>query len=199
LVGRAGLTVLAGVLLAGCSGDHPATPGAAGPSASSAAATTPSGTASGGAVTTTAAGPTPTGQPPTGGETTGDQPKACTLVTGVEAATALGRAVGPPDDRVIGRFSSCSFAASGGRLATVTVQVLQSPATVAAFDRIVASQSGAAATRPVPGVGDKAVLAAGVLLFHKRTTVVSVLIYTGGEANATNAEVALAKKIAAKI
>lgn len=205
--GPAGLvwrTVLAGALLAGCSGNNTAAPGAAAPSSASpsmsASATTASGSAaSGSAATTTAASPTSTGVPPVGGETSGDQPKACTLVTGVEAATALGRAVGQPDDRVLGRFSSCSFAVASGQLATVTVQVLQSPTTVAAFDQVVASQAGAAATRPVAGIGDKAVLAGGVLLFHKGTTVVSVLVYRRDQSNGLNAEVALAKKIAAKI
>jgi hypothetical protein len=190
LAGVPGLVLLTGLVLAGCTSDEPSGPAAAPAGAS----TTP------GAATSTVASATSTNQPPTGGETDGDQPKACTLVTGAEAAIALGRPVGAPEDRGLGQFSSCSFAASSGRLATVTVQVLQSSATASVFDRIVRSQSTGGAARPVDGIGDRAVLAAGVLLFHQGSTVVTVLVYrqdqSGGQAAA---EIALAKKIAAKL
>lgn len=184
----AGVTALA---LAGCSSDEPSGPAAAPTTGrSTGSAPTATGTPS----------PTPTNQPPTGGETDGDQPKACSLVTGAEAATALGRPVGPPEDRGLSAFSSCAFTASSGRPATVTVQVLQSPATASTFDRIVASQPGGSLARPVPSVGDKAVLAAGMLLFRKRGTVVTVLIFSPDQPGRhTAAAITLGRKIAAKV
>jgi hypothetical protein len=136
-----------------------------------------------------------------GGETEGGQPKACSLVTGAEAAAALGRPVGKPQDRTLGVFSSCTFTTNdGGRLGTVTVQALQSAATASVFDQIVTGQSGGKVVQQVPGIGDKAVLATGVLIFHKGARVVTVFVYTQDKPNGiTDAEIALAKKIAARV
>jgi hypothetical protein len=186
---RAGLAGLAGCLLAACTGDD-SPPVGQPPSVSTSAAPTGS----------SPVPPTPTSSSTGGGETEGGQPKACALVNGAEAAAALGRPVGAPEDRTLGVFSSCTFVArGGGGTGTVTVQVLQSAATANVFDQIVTSQSGGGAIQQVPGVGDKAVLASGVLIFHKGTRVVTVFVYTQDKPNGiTDAEIALAKKIAAR-
>jgi hypothetical protein len=145
--------------------------------------------------------PTATGSRSAGGETEGGQPKACSLVTGAEAAAALGRPVGAPQDRTLGVFSSCTFTTTGGgRVGTVTVQVLQSAATASVFDQIVTGQSGGKSVQQVPGVGDKAVLATGVLIFHKGARVVTVFVYTQDKPTGlTSAEITLAKKVATRV
>jgi hypothetical protein len=160
----------------------------------------PAATTSAPAATTTAP-PSRTTGPPPGGETEGGRPKACSLVTGADATAALGRKVGPPQNRTLGVFSSCTFVSTGGGLpGTVTVQVLQSAATASMFDQIVTSQSGGKAVQQVPGVGDKAVLATGVLIFHKGDRVVTVFVYTQDKPGGiTDAEIALARKIAARV
>lgn len=190
--GWVGPLALAAGLLAGCtSRDSPAAQ-PSGPPPTTAPATSAS---------SAPATPTATGRPSAGGETEGSQPKACTLVTRADAAAALGRPVGAAQDRLLGVFSSCTFVASGGGgLGTVTVQVLQSAATAGVFDQIITSQSGGQAIQQVPGVGDKAVLATGVLIFHKGSRVVTVFVYTPAKPNGlTDVEIALAKKIAARV
>jgi hypothetical protein len=190
---RAGLIGLAAGLLAACTGTD--SPPAAQPGGASTASTSAA-PATSGPVT-----PTATGSSTGGGETEGGQPKACSLVTGAEAAAALGRPVGAAQDRTLGVFSSCTFVTSGGgRTGTVTVQVLQSAATANVFDQIVSGQSAGTTVQQVPGVGDKAVLASGVLIFHKGTRVVTVFVYTQDKPNGiTAAEIALAKKVAARV
>jgi len=194
LLRRSVLAGLAAGALAGCSGEEPSAQGSAPTGASTGPSTSASATGPG------VPSPTSTNQPPTGGETDGDKPKACSLITGAEAATALGRPVGPPADQGTGASSSCAFTTTGGRPATVTVQVLQRAATSGMFDRIVASQPGGDVATPVSGVGDKAVLVTGALLFRKGSTVVTVLVVSqDGPDGHTAATVALGKKIAAKL
>ncbi|MEN3360549.1 MAG: hypothetical protein V7637_4531 [Mycobacteriales bacterium] len=188
-----GLVALVG-WLAACSHDAP-------PSASSGGSSQP---ASGGASTATTPTPPATStatSAPAGGETGGGQPKACSLVTAAEAGAALGRRVGAAQARTLGVFSSCTFVTKdAGQVGTVTVQVLQSAATAGMFDKIVSGQSGGKSVQTVPGVGDKAVLATGVLIFHKGVRVVTVYIYTQDNPNGLrDAEIALAKKLAAKL
>jgi hypothetical protein len=186
------LTGVVACLLAACSHDLPAPTGPAG------------GTAP--APSTTAGGQPPTatgnGKGPGGGETEGAQPKACSVVTAADAGAALGRKVGAPQSRSLGAFTSCTFvtADGGGDPGTVTVQVLQSAATAGMFDQIVSGQSGGKAVQTVPGVGDKAVVATGVLIFHKGARVVTIFIYTQQNRNGlTSAEIALAKKVATRV
>jgi hypothetical protein len=186
---RAVLVGLTAGLLAACTSDGSP------PVAQPPAATSPTTTAS------SPAAPSPTGSSSAGSETEGGQPKACTLVTRDEAAAALGRPVGPAQDRLLGVFSSCTFVTSDrGPVGTVTVQVLQSAATASVFDQIITSQSDGKAIQQLPGVGDRAVLATGVLIFHKGSRVVTVFVYTQVKPNGlTDAEVALAKKVAARV
>jgi hypothetical protein len=191
---RPGLAALAALLLAACS--HDSTPSAAPTSGGTSAATSTAPNPP--AATSTETG-TGTGAP--GGETEGSQPKACSVVTAAEAGAAIGRPVGAAQSRTLGVFSSCSFVTTGGGdVGTVSVQVLQSAATAGIFDQIVSGQSGGKAVQTVPGVGDKAVIATGVLIFHKGSRVVTVFIYTQSKKSGlTNAEIALAKKIAARV
>ncbi|HVQ91989.1 MAG TPA: hypothetical protein VMU51_13225 [Mycobacteriales bacterium] len=191
---RVGLVGLAACLAAACSHDDLPT---AAPSGSPApASSSPAGT--GGSASPA---PSTSGSGPAGGETEGGQPKACTLVTTAEAGAALGRKVGAAQARTLGVFSSCTFVTAGpGPVGTVTVQVLQSAATAGMFDQIVSGQSGGKTVQTVPGVGDKAVLATGVLIFHKGARVVTVFIYTQENPNGLrDNEIALAKTIAAKL
>jgi hypothetical protein len=174
----------AAALLAGCSGNNgdPAGPAATGGGRPAAPATTQ----------------TPSAGSP-GGETEGAQPRACTLVTAADAKAALGGTdAGPGNSQQLGVYTGCTFTAGDGSV--VTIQVLRSGATAAAFDQIISSQ-GNNAVHVVPGVGDKAVQVAGILLFHKGTTVVTVLVTGHGRTPAQNAaaEVTLAKQVAGRI
>ena len=162
----------------------------------------PAPSAPGGATTSGSAAPTsgaPTSSGTAGGEAEGAQPKACAVVTQAEARSALRQQVGPGKDADLGVFSSCTFTATRGRSA-VTVQVLRSGATASAFDQLVSGQ-GSGPIRPVPGVGDKAVQVAGILLFIKGSTVATVLVLGEGATPGANeaAEVILATAIAGRI
>jgi hypothetical protein len=193
---RVGLAGLAACLAAACSHDDlpTAAPGGSTRPATSSPPASPAGTSG-------PASPTPSGSGSAGGETEGGQPKACTLVSAAEAGAALGRKVGAAKARTLGVFSSCTFVSAGpGPVGTVTVQVLQSAATAGMFDQIVSGQSGGKTVQTVPGVGDKAVLATGVLIFHKGARVVTVFIYTQESPNGLrDNEIALARTIAAKL
>jgi hypothetical protein len=186
---RVALVGLAACLLAACTSED-ATPSAQPGGGSTAAAP----------ATSSPATPTASSSTTAGGETEAGAPKACTLVTRAEAGAVLSRPVGAAQDRLLGVFSSCTFVTTDRPLGTVTVQVLQSAATASVFDQIITSQSGGKAIEQVPGVGDRAVLATGVLIFHKGTRVVTVFVYTQAKPNGiTDAEIALAKKIAVRI
>jgi hypothetical protein len=195
---RIGLAALAACLLAACGHDSK-------PSASPTSGGTAGGTATAASTAPNPPAPTSTetgsGTGVPGGETEGSQPKACSVVTAADAAAAIGRKVGAAQSRTLGAFSSCSFVTTdGGDVGTVSVQVLQSAATAGIFDQIVSGQSGGKAVQTVPGVGDKAVIATGVLIFHKGSRVVTVFIYTQrNKTGLTNAEIALAKKVAARV
>jgi hypothetical protein len=177
------------LVLAGCSSDSE--PPAAPPSAPAGATTSSPG---GGP---TSSGPTSSGT--AGGETEGAQPKACSVVTQAEARAALGQPVGPGKDADLGVFSSCVFTATAGRSA-VTVQVLRNGTTATAFDQLVSGQGGGP-VRQIPGVGDKAVQVAGILLFLKGSTIATVLVLREGTTPGANdaAEVTLATTIAGRI
>jgi hypothetical protein len=185
-------TAAAAALLAGCTGtgNDPAGPppgGGTGSAPPSSAPTT-------GAPTTQ----TPSGGAP-GGETEGAQPQACTLVTAADAKAALGGTdAGEGKSQQLGVYTGCTFTAADGSV--VTVQVLRSGATASAFDQIISGQ-GNGAVHVVPGVGDKAVQVASILLFHKGSTVVTVLVTGHGRTPAQNAaaEITLARQVAGRI
>jgi hypothetical protein len=187
-------TAAAAALLAGCSGNG--TDSAGPPASGGGTGSAPPGSAA----PTTAASTTqtPSGGPP-GGETEGAQPQACTLVTAADAKAALGGTdAGEGKSQQLGVYTGCTFTAADGSV--VTVQVLRSGATANAFDQIISGQ-GSGAVHVVPGVGDKAVQVASILLFHKGTTVVTVLVTGRGRTPAQNAaaEVTLAKQVAGRI
>jgi Protein of unknown function (DUF3558) len=184
-------TAVAAALLAGCTsnGGDQAGPSPSGGSTAAAPTTAP-------ATTQTASRP-PSGA---GGETEGAQPQACTLVTAEDAKAALGTAVGPGRSQQLGVYTGCTFTAADNSGSTATVQVLRSGATASAFDQIISGQ-GNAAVHVVPGIGDKAVQVSSILLFHKGSTVVTVLVVARGKTPAANAsaEVTLAKQVAGRI